>query len=376
MNRELGTVNRTIRTVAILGAGAGGCAAAADLSRRRFAVRLYSRSEATLRPLRERGGVAYTGVLGEGFAAIPCITNDIGEAMRGADLVMIMAPMMAHAPLAAAVAPHLTPDQVLFTAPGHTALHVPHVLRQNGIRQPVTCETSTLPYPCRIVAPATVRIALEVRRLVFAAFPSKKTEGLQARVAEVYPAVWPAGNVLETVFLYMNAIHHPPAVLCNVGRIEWTGGDYCHYSEGITPSVGRLIDRLDVERRAIAAALRVRTEPFVEYFHRMGYTTEAAREAGTAYEAFHQSEPDRWIKAPPSLSHRYFDEDVPYGLVPLAHLARLAGIATPTMDALIALASAVKGVDYMRGGLTLERMGLAGVSRDDLDRLLTEGFTD
>jgi len=355
VNRELGTVNRTIRTVAILGAGAGGCAAAADLSRRRFAVRLYSRSEATLRPLRERGGVAYTGVLGEGFAAIPCITNDIGEAMRGADLVMIMAPMMAHAPLAAAVAPHLTPDQVLFTAPGHTALHVPHVLRQNGIRQPVTCETSTLPYPCRIVAPATVRIALEVRRLVFAAFPSKKTEGLQARVAEVYPAVWPAGNVLETVFLYMNAIH---------------------YSEGITPSVGRLIDRLDVERRAIAAALRVRTEPFVEYFHRMGYTTEAAREAGTAYEAFHQSEPDRWIKAPPSLSHRYFDEDVPYGLVPLAHLARLAGIATPTMDALIALASAVKGVDYMREGLTLERMGLAGVSRDDLDRLLTEGFTD
>ncbi len=108
----------------------------------------------------------------------------------------------------------------------------------------------------------------------------------------------------------------------------------------------------------------------------MGYTTAAAREAGTAYEAFHRSEPDRWIAAPPSLAHRYLDEDVPFGLVPLAHLGRLAGVPTPTMDALIALASAVKGIAYMREGLTLEGLGLAGVPRHDLDRLLDEGFPD
>lgn len=362
-----------IRTVAILGAGNGGCAAAADLTRRGFAVRLYGRS-AALQPIRERGGIAYSGVLGEGFAPLAHVAEAVGEAVRGADLVMVVAPMMAHAGLAAAVAPHLSPDQVLLMAPGHTALHVPAVLRRHGVRRPVACETTTLPYACRLVAPATVRVALEVRRLVFAAFPARQTEALRSRVAEVYPAVSPAGNVLETVFLYMNAIHHPPATLANAGRIECTGGDYCHYFEGITPAVGRLIDRLDAERRAVAAALGVRTEPFVEYFYRMGYTTAAARAAGTAYEAFHQSEPDRWIKAPPSLAHRYLDEDVPYGLVPLAHLGRLAEMPTPTMDALIHLASVVKGIDYMREGLTLERLGLAGVSRDRLELLLMDGF--
>ncbi len=367
---------RAIQSVAVLGAGNGGCAAAVDLTRRGFAVRLYSRSEPTLRPIRERGGIAYTGVLGEGFAPVAWVTGDVGEAVRGTDLVMITAPMMAHATLAAAAAPHLAPHQVLLMAPGHTALHVPQTLRRHGVRRPVTCETTTLPYACRVVGPATVRIALEVRRLVFAAFPARRTEALRARVAEVYPAVSPAGNVLETIFLYMNAIHHPPATLCNTGRIEWTGGDYCHYFEGITPSVGRLIDRLDAERRAVAAALNVRTEPFVDYFHRMGYTTAAARAAGMAYEAFHQSEPDRWIAAPPCLAHRYLDEDVPYGLVPLAHLGRLAGVPTPTMDALVAVASAVKGVEYMREGRTLEGLGLAGVSRHDLDRLLAEGYPD
>ena len=34
----------TIRTVAVLGAGHGGCAAAADLTRRGFSVRLQARS--------------------------------------------------------------------------------------------------------------------------------------------------------------------------------------------------------------------------------------------------------------------------------------------------------------------------------------------
>ena len=70
------------------------------------------------------------------------------------------------------------------------------------------------------------------------------------------------------------------------------------------------------------SGLGVKTDPFVDDFYRMGYTTEDARASGLAYEAFHQSEPDRWITAPPSLQHSYMDEDIPYGLVPPAALAR------------------------------------------------------
>lgn len=363
-----------VERVAILGAGGGGCAAAADLTRRGFEVRLYSRSAATLAPLRDQGGVRYTGVLGEGFAPMKTITTDLAEAVAGADVVMVAAPMTAHLGLAAALAPHLGADQVLFLTPGHLALAVPSTLRRHGIRQPVTCEATTLPYAARVIEPGLVRVALEVKRLRFAAFPSRETPRLSARIARLYPAVSPITNVLEAVFLYMNAIHHPPATICNAGRIEATGGEYAHYYDGITPSVGAVIDRADAERRAIAAALGVPTEPFVDYFHRMGYTTDAARATGLAYEAFHQSEPDRWITAPPSLRHRYLDEDVPFGLVPLVSLARWVGVATPVMDALIELASALRGVDYATDGLTLERMGLGDVARADLDRLLREGY--
>jgi opine dehydrogenase len=83
--------------------------------------------------------------------------------------------------------------------------------------------------------------------------------------------------------------------------------------------------------------------------------------------------PNRTIKAPPCLDHRYIHEDVGYGLVPMAALGRLAGVATPTMDALVQLVSVALGVDYARDGLTLERLGLAGKSPAELVTFAQQG---
>ncbi len=190
----------------------------------------------------------------------------------------------------------------------------------------------------------------------------------------VYPTIHAGANLLETVFPYTNAIHHPPALLCNAGRVEATGGDYYHYYDGISPSVGRMIDALDVERLAIAKALGVRAAPFVEHFHRIGYTTDAAKATGLAYEAFHQSEPDRWIRAPQTLDHRFFNEDIPYGLVLLSELGRLADVPTPTVDHIIHLSCIATGKDYRANGLTLERVGLAGRTLEEATALLDRGY--
>ena len=83
-------------TIAIIGAGNGGCAAAAHLAQRGFDIRLYGRSPATTEPLSAIGGIEYEGALGNGFARLPLITNDAGAAIAGADLVLITAPTHAH----------------------------------------------------------------------------------------------------------------------------------------------------------------------------------------------------------------------------------------------------------------------------------------
>jgi opine dehydrogenase len=365
-------VARPIKSIVIIGAGNGGCAAAAQLTQRGFDIRLYSRSRSTTEPLSAIGGVEYEGELGEGFAPIKLITNDVGAAIDGADLVLITAPTHAHEDVARAIAPHLAPEQLVMAAPGHTLLLIPSTIRRAGGKLGTYCDSSSLPFICRKSAPSKIRITRAAQILYFAALPGDQIDAVAEQVRPVFPQIQPTPSLLHTVFPYTNAIHHPPALLLNVGRVESTNGDYNHYYDGITPSVGRLIDALDAERVAVAAGLGVKIEPLPQFFFRMGYTSAAGRDGGTAYDVFHNSEPNRFIKAPATIDHRFLNVDVPYGLVAIAELGRLAGVATPCADAVITVASIVAGRPYRDQGLTRERMGIGDMSvAEALDLLKT-----
>jgi opine dehydrogenase len=207
-----------------------------------------------------------------------------------------------------------------------------------------------------------------------AAFPAKHTANLVKEIQEVFPNVVAAANVLETGFANINAIMHPAGILGNAGWIEKTGGDFLYYREGITPAIGAWIDAIDRERLEIVRLLGIEPLRFVDIFHQAGLTTDEARDSGSAYQAIHESEPNFTIKSPPSLDHRYIKEDVGYGLVPMADVGKLLGVKTPVMDALITLASTALGVDFRKEGLTLEKMGLTGVSADQLPSILENGF--
>ena len=362
-----------IRSIAVIGAGNGGCAAAVLLGQRGFEVRLWGRSAATTAPLAAIGGVEHEGVLGEGLARVPLITNDPGAAITGAEMVLITAPTHAHADVARTIAPHLTPDQLVMAAPGHTLLLIPDTIRWMGGRLGTYCDSSSLPFICRKSAPQRIKITRVAQILYFATFPGERLDEVAGRVRAVLPQILPRPSLLHTVFPYTNAIHHPPALLLNVGRVESTGGDYHHYYDGITPAVGRLIDALDAERIAVAAALGVAIEPLPQFFFHMGYTSAAGRDGGTAYDVFHNSEPNRFIRAPATIDHRFFNEDVPYGLLAIAELGKVAGVPTPCADAVIDIATVVAARPFRREGLTRERMGIAGLTAAEVVKLLATG---
>jgi opine dehydrogenase len=361
-----------IRKVAIIGAGNGGCAAAVDLTQRGFEVRLWGRSTDTIEPLIAAEGIEYEGVLGTGKLRPALISGDLARVMRGADLVLIMVPTHAHEDISRMLAPHVTADQLVMASPGHTLILIPTTIRRLGGRFATYCDATTLPYICRKLSPTKVRVSRTAKVLMFAAYPGEITAEAAARIAPVLPSIAPTPSLLHTVFPYTNAVHHPPGLLLNIGRVESTGGDYCHYFEGITPSVGRLIDSLDAERIAVGAAFGVTVETLPDYFFRIGYTTEAGRTGG-AYGVFHHSEPNRWIKAPASIDHRFFNEDVPFGLVALSELGQLGAVGTRLIDAVIAVAGAAVGRDFRRNGLTLARMGVTGLSRERVIELLHTG---
>jgi opine dehydrogenase len=366
-----------IQKIAVLGAGNGGCAAAADLTLRGYEVRLFSRSEKTLAPLLQRGGIEFVEGGKEGFAAPSLLTTNIKEAVEGVDLVITAIPAVAHEYLAQSLAPYLKDGQRILLNPGHTggSLHFAHLLRGSQPRAKITlCETVTLTYICRMPLPARVEVYRRTTHLRCAAFPGKYTAELVKEIGAIFPDVVPAENVLETGFSNINAIMHPAGMLGNAGWIEKTGGDFYYYREGITPSVGAWIEEVDKERLNIVERLGLKPLSFVDIFHQAGLTSEAARASGSVYRAIHESEPNLTIKSPGTLDHRYIKEDVGYGLVPMAEIGRVVGVETPVIDALITLASVISRTDYRKQGLTLEAMGLAGVSAEELRTVVKEGF--
>jgi opine dehydrogenase len=361
-----------IHSVAVLGAGHGGAAVAADLTLRGYEVRLHSRTAERLEPL--RAGVTLTGVR-QGTATPARITTDLAAAVRGADLVLLVVPAVAHESYARALAPLLTPGSTVMLNPGHTggSLDFATALAGAGGRVGAVCESVTLTFICRMEGPATVGVYRETTRLRFAALPARRTAELHLRLTPLFPNLVPAENVLETGLMNINAVIHPPGMLMNAGWIEFTGGRALFYRESITPAVARVIEAVDAERLALAERLGLTLPAFIDYFCAAGLTTEGARATRSVYRAMRESEANRTIRAPSSLDHRYVHEDVGFGLVPMTALAGLVGLPTPAMESLITLASVARGRDYRREGLTLERMGLAGLSPEALRRQVTEG---
>jgi opine dehydrogenase len=364
-----------VKTIAVLGAGHGGCAAAADLTARGFTVRLHARRESALAPLRAAGGIHARGVQ-EGLFPIALMTTDVAEAITGVDLIMLVVPSVAHGYYAAALAKLIDGRVPIFLNPGHTGggLHFLNELRQAGYRGPVkTGETVSLTYVTRMEGPATVGIYSYMRSQRFAALPGRYADEMFALVNAVYPETVLASSVLETALINMNAVFHPPGMILNAGWIQRTNGDFLFYKEGITDAVGRVCQAVDDERLAVAKALDVPARPFLDSFYAAGLTTKEARDSGSIARACEESAPNKTIKSPSSLDHRYVHEDVGYGLVPFAAFGQLAGVPTPTIDSLIRLAAIATGIDYGTQGLTLGKMGLEGLDIAALHRFIETG---
>ena len=86
----------------VIGAGHGGKAMAAHLSLMDFPVTLYNRTFEHIAVVQKRGGIDLESYdFGpRGFAHLECVTSDMGEALHGAQVVMVVVPSSAHADIA------------------------------------------------------------------------------------------------------------------------------------------------------------------------------------------------------------------------------------------------------------------------------------
>jgi len=353
---------------AILGAGNGGRAMAGHLRLLGFDVVLFNRDdpleiEQYLDPISRFGGIRLTGAL-EGEVAGVRVTTDVGEAVKDADVVFMVTPALAHATLARQMAPWTKPDQIIVLTPGRTfgAYEVHALMGAHGGSPDLTvAETYSLPYACRLTEGHGVFISRIKSWLPIATLPATRIDAVTAILQPAFASLVPLPSTLHTGLLNIGAIFHPAGTLLNAARIERLGGGYPFYTEAITPSVGRVLERADAERVAIGAALGLATDTALQitlnaYGVRADSLTEALR-TNPAYVLGN---------TPGDLAHRYVQEDVPMGLVPLASLGRQVGASTPTLESLVHLASVMTGQDFWTSRRTMQRLGLSDLGPAEL----------
>jgi len=364
------------KTIAVIGAGNGGFAMAADLALSGWKISLYElpRFRENIDPLSDKGGIDIVGTnidgkANSGFGKLNKITCDIKDAIDDAHCIMVNTRAVTHGEVAELMGPHLKEGQTIFILPGNGgSLLFTKIFREMGMKVKVDlAETLTFPYGCRKTSPTSVFVDRMLGKNLLAAFPSRNNDKLLNTFKTFYPNSSTWHHVLEIAISNPNIILHPAATMLSVARIEFSKGDFGLYTEGFSPSVMKVLESLDEESVNIKRCLGIpaisykelyeirHSRPFKEHWDQVLCTKNSPR-------------------GPTDVKTRYITEDVPVGMVLIASIGRLYGVPTPTFDSVIHLCGVMNDCDYWGEGRTMEKLGLSKLSLKDLKEYLKQGY--
>jgi len=357
-------------TIAVLGAGNGGCAIAAHLALQGHKVNLYEIPELAegFKPLKEKKETVISGKAENAVARLNMATTDIGEAVDGVETIIVTVPAFGYRHIAELLAPALSSGQLVAFIPGAFAtIDCLEEMNKRNINVDVTfAEGVTLPYAARLISRSEVNIAGNAILLPVGVFPARKTEPVIKKLQEYYPVITACRDILDVALNNLNPVTHPAPVILSTSVIEG-GKDFYLYRDGITDGVKRVMIAMDKERIEVRKACGINTphygyhqfEPFdvFEDFFGKGSLVE------TGYK----------LKGPLSTKDRYITDDVPYGLVFYSTVGKKVGVGTPVCDAVINLASTINEENYWESSANINKMFVGSWDIDKLTEFLFEG---
>lgn len=348
----------------IIGAGNGGQSMAAHLTLLGQDVMLYDVQTDLINKIKENGGIKAEGVI-EGFADITA-TTDLEFAMDDSEIIMITTTGTAHKSVAYSIYPYLKDNQIIMMFPGYWgALEFRNIFDEVGMDKQVSiAETESLIYACRSLEPGHVQIRGYKEALEFSTLPSADAPLVKAKLEKVYPQLIVTDSVLTTTLNNPNPLFHVPIALLNTGRIE-ADGDFFFYPDGATPSVVKIIEEIDNERLAIGEKLNIDLSTCLNILKRFYDVDE-----DNLYDGLQKNPAYQTGKAPSTLDYRYINEDIPYGLYPIAKLGEKLNVATPATNTLISLASLIRNEDLHGKSLQLSDLGLEDKTPEEIAKYL------
>ena len=394
--------------VAILGGGAVGKTCGADCALAGQEVRICD-----LDPFFEKtlGSVMRTGItlqdkapgtqtkygfrrMGTGEFALA--TNSVAECVKGAKLIVVGIPSVAHEVFFSELIPCLEDGQIIHIIPdNYGSLKLRKMMREAGCTKKVIVGGwSSAPYGTRVdteggVMKPTCSLVYRAITLRGAALPAQDTEAFvkSSQALGCFDAITQGDGavcgdtVLDIGFSNVNPVIHVPGTVLGVSTMEnfstvlgKNKHDYSIYSHSFCPSISEVQYQFYNEEIALAKAIGVGIQPFSKdvFFQRTSVLGEEYMGEGCTVP-FDEEWEVGYGTGPFTIQNRYVTEDVPVGCHVYHELGKKFGVPTPVIDAMIVLGGVMNKTDYMATGLTLEDLGIAHLDKEQLLVYLREG---
>lgn len=353
--------------LAICGGGNAGHALAVAASRHpELDIVWLVRTEEKAQLLRDGvfgDGLRSSGAIEARADAIRAISADPAEIIPDADIVILVVPAYAHAPILQRIAAHLKRDVLIGAIPtrGGFEFEVAHLV--SGIEpagERIVFGLQTLPWSTRMQQPGrSVNFGAIKAKVLMATRPAKHA----CRIATILSDL--LGTEIVPTDGFLNMTLGNPGQIVHPGLMyglfhSWKGERYSEatiprlYADA-TDEIGAFVHALSDD--AVAVARKIESESascldlsgvlHVLEWLRISYPSQTA-DISTVATCF-RTGPIQVRKAPaieiepnafvPNFQYRYLSEDVPYGLAVTKAIGRLARVPTPAIDAVLDWAS-------------------------------------
>ncbi len=349
--------------IAILGAGNGGSAVAADLRIKGHDVTLIKTSK-TMHMAHFKHLIDSKGLISlvendkKTTVALNNVSTDL-SLIKNAELIIIYVQTNYHESLIKRMAPFLKDGHIVLIEPGYlsTAYFIEHCSRNNNI---TIVEAESSPIDCRIVEPGTIRVSFRNVRNPLGVYPVNHKTEIEGKMSQLGYSFNYVSSVIEAALHNPNLVVHTVGAVMSIPRIEYSKGDYCMYWEAFTPSVWNILLKLDDEKISVLERLGC---PKLTYVEACKYrnTLDDSMDATSVF--FEYARSPKVVQGPHVVDSRYITEDVSQGLVLMESLANKFNIFTPVCTALIDIASAALKRDFRSEGRTIKKLGLKNVEK-------------
>jgi opine dehydrogenase len=283
------------------------------------------------------------------------------QSIEDADAVLVALPATAYAATFPEIARHLRSRQTVFVsgALSLAPLWLAELAAARG-EHPLVVASGTTVATARTID-GGVSVNMVRTRVSIASLPAKRSDDALAAMSALFGDRFDAAqDVLAVTLANINPVAHAAMALTNLTRIEHAEAwPQYHF---LTPSVARLVEAMDRERRTVAAAFGREVLPIEAHFQRSFDVAQTTLAEIAAELHRRRGGPP----GPTTLDTRFVLEDVPYGLVFNAALARIVNADTSATDATVTLISTLYGRDFRAENPLIDALGLGAATRESL----------